>query len=213
MTAYEDAIRFYPEEPDLYLELSEIHDANHHREDSNEVLFRWAGRSRENYDKIVKWFLAKREMDRIKGFLKEARLRFPENVRVREIENILKKDPRQYSTPLIKEPPDSPFIWGYSPTTVVNYRKLADILAQKNIKLVSVQYPVRTVAPLQIILEGKPVWAFVDNEESFQSVLKRENFQDYFFDRFGRQFGHCTAKGNQLLAENVARVILEKIEE
>ena len=30
-------------------------------------------------------------------------------------------------------------------------------------------------------------------------------------DMFGGDFGHCTVKGNRLLAENVARVILKEI--
>jgi hypothetical protein len=101
----------------------------------------------------------------------------------------------------------------YLPSIIENYRALADILARRNIKLVSVQYPVRSALPLKEMLKDKPVWAFVDNEKIFQDAVKRGASEEYFIDRFGRNFGHCTAKGNQLLAENAARVILEKLKD
>jgi hypothetical protein len=38
-----------------------------------------------------------------------------------------------------------------------------------------------------------------------------ESYQGYFRDMFGGDFGHCTPKGNRLLAKNIAQEILKNI--
>jgi len=40
--------------------------------------------------------------------------------------------------------------------------------------------------------------------------LKKISYNDYFTDMFAGDFGHCTRKGNRLLAENIANVILKE---
>ena len=45
----------------------------------------------------------------------------------------------------------------------------------------------------------------------FKAALEKGNYDEYFLDHFGGDFGHCTKKGDQLLAENVANVILKDI--
>ena len=52
---------------------------------------------------------------------------------------------------------------------------------------------------------------FVDNEQIFKDALQRGRYEDYFTDMFAGDFGHATKLGNHLLAENVAKVIMEKI--
>jgi len=51
---------------------------------------------------------------------------------------------------------------------------------------------------------------FVDNEKIFKDALSYRNYEDYFDDYIGGEFGHCTGKGNKLLAGNIVRVIFEK---
>jgi hypothetical protein len=51
---------------------------------------------------------------------------------------------------------------------------------------------------------------FVDNERVFKEALKKGEYRDYFSDTFAGDFGHCTEKGNRLLAENIANVILKE---
>ena len=90
-----------------------------------------------------------------------------------------------------------------------NYWKLKKILDSKGIWLVAVQYPVRSLVELKNMLpEGKRI-IFVDNEASFQEAIKKEGYSEYFTDMFGGVFGHCTPKGNRLLAENIANGIIE----
>jgi hypothetical protein len=75
-----------------------------------------------------------------------------------------------------------------------------------------VQYPVRNIEPLKRMFKeetGDSI-IFVDNEKIFKDVIRKEGYKEYFGDMFGGDFGHCTQKGNMLLAENIASVILKK---
>ncbi len=49
---------------------------------------------------------------------------------------------------------------------------------------------------------------FVDNEKLFRKAVRQDGMTVYFRDMFAVEFGHCTEKGNRLLAENIARSIL-----
>ncbi|MDD2680269.1 MAG: tetratricopeptide repeat protein [Candidatus Omnitrophica bacterium] len=99
----------------------------------------------------------------------------------------------------------------HKPVTVNNYRKLKEILAKRGIRLVCVQYPMCSVEPLEKIFEKDEGVIFVDNEATFKAMVKKSGFQAVFRDMFGGDFGHCTPKGNKLLAENIANVILKEV--
>jgi tetratricopeptide (TPR) repeat protein len=99
----------------------------------------------------------------------------------------------------------------YAPATINNYHRLKDILDRKGIKLVCAEYPVRSVEPLKRIFEEDGGVIFVDNESVFKNALKKGGYNKYFMDMFGGDFGHCTQKGNMLLAENIADVILREV--
>jgi tetratricopeptide (TPR) repeat protein len=93
-----------------------------------------------------------------------------------------------------------------------NYRALKDILDKKRIRLVCVQYPMRSIEPLKRIFEGDEKGiVFVDNEKLFKEAVKKDSYDVYFLDMFGGEFGHCTGKGNRLLAANIANVILKEV--
>jgi len=49
------------------------------------------------------------------------------------------------------------------------------------------------------------------NEEIFKDEVAKYGRQNVFIDMFGGEFGHCTKKGNRLLAENIANVILKEV--
>ncbi len=99
----------------------------------------------------------------------------------------------------------------YNPVTQHNYRKIKEILDRRGIKFVCVQYPMRSIKVLRRIFDnnGEGV-IFVDNENIFKEVVRKEGYDEYFGDMFGGDFGHCTFKGNRLLAENIAKVILKE---
>jgi len=92
--------------------------------------------------------------------------------------------------------------------TARNYRKLKRILDKNGAQLVCVQYPNRSIEPLKKIFEYEAEGViFVDNEKVFRDVLNSAPINEYFMDVFGGDFGHCTIKGNKLLATNIADVV------
>ncbi|MBI5452891.1 tetratricopeptide repeat protein, partial [Candidatus Gottesmanbacteria bacterium] len=100
----------------------------------------------------------------------------------------------------------------YRLITINNYRRCKQILSRRKVRWICVQYPLRGIGPLKKIFEGDEDGVyFVDNEEIFRGVVRREGYSEYFTDMFGGDFGHCTKKGNRLLAENIANVILKEI--
>ena len=91
-----------------------------------------------------------------------------------------------------------------------NYPELKRILDKRGIKLVAVQYPLRSVEPLKKILEQYKDVIIVDNEKLFKDALSKGNYDEYFLDTWFGDFGHGTPKGNRLLAENIANVLLKE---
>jgi tetratricopeptide (TPR) repeat protein len=98
----------------------------------------------------------------------------------------------------------------FRPMTVNNYLKLKEILDRRDIKYVCVQYPMWDVELLKKIFEGQPDIIYVDNKKVFKEAVNKSNYCDYFIDILGGNAGHCTNKGNKLLAESIARVILKE---
>jgi hypothetical protein len=69
----------------------------------------------------------------------------------------------------------------------------------------------RNVEPLKKIFEQDESIIFVDNESVFKEALQKASYNEYFVDMFAGDFGHCTKKGNRLLAENIANTILREV--
>ncbi len=92
-----------------------------------------------------------------------------------------------------------------------NYKEISSILSSHNIPLVAVQYPRRDVSILKTYLKDKPNTYFVDNNESFEKAIEKYGYDYLFIDKFAGDFGHGSKYGNQLIAENVAKVILEEV--
>lgn len=99
----------------------------------------------------------------------------------------------------------------YQPMTRRNFRKLKAVLDQRGIAFVVVQYPTRDVKPLRDLFAGEENIVFVDNKQIFRDAVMRHGFKTYFVDMFAGDFGHCTDKGNRLLAQNIARTILREV--
>jgi lysophospholipase L1-like esterase len=77
--------------------------------------------------------------------------------------------------------------------------------------MVLVQYPLRDPAIYRNALHeaGRTQdVVIVDNRSTFRRALAEGAYDDYFKDRIGGDFGHCTPRGNQILAENILREIL-----
>ena len=98
-----------------------------------------------------------------------------------------------------------------------HYQLLYNITEEEGIKLVVMQYPTRDINEFKVFFdeEQQKDIIFVSNEKNFEEAIKKECYDEYFVDRFaletGYNFGHCTLKGNRLIAENVAKIILEEL--
>jgi len=100
-----------------------------------------------------------------------------------------------------------------SPALAENYQRMYRILDEKGIRFAVMQYPTRNIGELKDIFDESQQKniVFISNEENFKSALSNASFADYFIDRFGGSFGHCTLRGNRLIAENVADVIMSEL--
>jgi tetratricopeptide (TPR) repeat protein len=89
-----------------------------------------------------------------------------------------------------------------------SYRRLTDTVMQRVGRLAVIQYPTRSLAPLRLLVPSRPGVVLVDNEESFRRAIATEGYHALFVDNYGGDFGHCTRRGNRLIAENVADVLV-----
>ncbi len=93
-------------------------------------------------------------------------------------------------------------------TTARHLQRLVDLAEQRGVALVMIQYPRRELAGLEALFADPQGIAFVDNQESFERAVAERGYDAIFVDRCYGDFGHTTALGHQLLAENVAQAIL-----
>lgn len=100
--------------------------------------------------------------------------------------------------------------YNHNSITRYNYERIMEIVTQRGIRLLCAQYPVRSVELLKKMFENNDRVIFVDNEKVFKEALKQTSHNEYFMDMFFGDFGHCSPKGNKLLAENIANVILKE---
>lgn len=98
----------------------------------------------------------------------------------------------------------------YNPLLKTNYGAIIDIIQEHNIDVIAMQYPMRSLDALKILLKDKNNVVFADNEKSFKDKVKKFGYDKYFKDYFGGDFGHCTRGGNIIISENLADVIISK---
>ena len=94
----------------------------------------------------------------------------------------------------------------YNPTTITSFKMLYEDMSKKGPKLAIMQYPTRNVQELKDMFSNKQQEdiIFIENKDNFEKVITKFNYYEYFVDRAAGVFGHCTLKGNRLIAENVA---------
>lgn len=105
----------------------------------------------------------------------------------------------------------------YHPETVKNYGKLLAAAGEHSFHFIAVQYPLRPVEPLQDLIESvrhshtNPDLEIevVGNADTFRTALQSHSYDELFIDRFGGDFGHTTALGGQILAENIAQTVAQ----
>jgi len=95
-----------------------------------------------------------------------------------------------------------------APVTRANYQALQAAVLKFGAVHVAMQYPMLDVVGLEQMVMPSEKTIILDNTINFRSAVRRDGLRTYFTDMFGGGFGHCTQKGNRLLAENVAETIL-----
>jgi len=93
--------------------------------------------------------------------------------------------------------------------TIRNFNRIKEILDEKGIKIVIMQYPNREIDPLKGVFKSEENIIFVNNENLFKEALKHTDYRALFVDKFAGDFGHCTKKGNRMIAENIMNVLIK----
>lgn len=99
----------------------------------------------------------------------------------------------------------------YNSTIAKNYQRLNKLVTERGIQLVCMQYPMRKVENLKRMIPKPEGIIFIDNEDIFKKALQAGSYGDYFTDCFAGDFGHCTPRGNRLIAGNITDNILTAI--
>lgn len=90
------------------------------------------------------------------------------------------------------------------------YKLIIKKLVDNDIKVICMQYPVRSILSLKKQLQNEPYYdkiIFISNEKLFKNILMKKDYGDLFADQFAGDFGHCTDLGNTLIAENVVHTL------
>jgi tetratricopeptide (TPR) repeat protein len=101
--------------------------------------------------------------------------------------------------------------------TRYHYRRLYETLKERGIRYIAMQYPRLDVQVIRDMLEDAADVTFISNQENFEAALESHSYAEIFADSFakhrpppfGGDFGHMTLRGERLIAENLAAVILE----
>jgi len=91
--------------------------------------------------------------------------------------------------------------------TDFNYHSIINKVIERGSTFMSVQYPLRSVEPLKKMLAQYDDILFVENRTLFLEALKSQRYSELFIDCFAGDFGHCSPKGNQLIAESIASAL------
>ncbi len=181
--AYQKALKINPNNEKIYLFLGAVYRKQNRLEESERMYNKAIQLNSTDlsiYDNLIWTF-------------------FKLNLSINEIENFYNKVGFSFELSNVKS--------GYE-MTKYHYQKLYQILHKKGIKLIAMQYPLRDVNELKAMFNGSEDIIFVDNEKNFKKALASGRYEDYFVDRFAKEFGHATPKGNNLIAQNLADVIL-----
>lgn len=207
------AIEINPKRAGYYIELGEhyrnIKDYNKTIESFNKAI-EINPEDIRSYIALGKYYRSTKEYDKALGVFKKAVEIDPENALLNTILAISYEEKKEYrlAGQYYRKAKGQESIY-YNPVTRHNYEIVNEILTKNGIRHLCVQYPMRNIEVLKRMFDEKKDIIFVDNEKVFKEAIAREGYAEYFVDMFAGDFGHCTEKGNRLLAENIANIILK----
>lgn len=98
--------------------------------------------------------------------------------------------------------------------TYYYYKLIVGELLKNNVRVICMQYPVRSIEPLRKMFEKESYYGsltFVSNEKSFKSMLKKNKYRDLFFDQFAGDFGHYNEKSGTIISKNIIAAVEKKL--
>lgn len=98
--------------------------------------------------------------------------------------------------------------------TYYYYKLIVGELLKNNVRVICMQYPVRSIEPLRKMFEKESYYGsltFVSNEKSFKSMLKKNKYRDLFFDQFAGDFGHYNEKSGTVISKNIIAAVEKKL--
>lgn len=113
---------------------------------------------------------------------------------------------------------DQPNFVDLEPTersTAQNYNYIYKTAKKNNIKFLTMQYPVRSIASLlnYFSTSDQKEITFISNEVNFKEKLRTTNYDNLFVDHFAPELGHATTEGNRLIAIEAAKAIYQGIQD
>jgi Flp pilus assembly protein TadD/lysophospholipase L1-like esterase len=204
------AVVLDPQEPLMLMELGRAYADNGNNEEAGASFLRVLSLKPENvwiYVEIGNWFKEKGFLQHAKVVLDEAYKRNANDHTTLQAlgETLNALGEKEKGAALFKQAEDEKSRLNYyGPETQRNYSEIVARVKAAGARMVIMQYPLRSVDPLKLIFRGQNDILFVENRSNFLAVLKEGAFTRYFADNFAGDFGHCTAIGNRLIAQNLA---------
>lgn len=125
------------------------------------------------------------------------------------LQQALALDPDYHGSAVALGPAPPPH-GGENPVTAANYRSLEALLRARGVPLIAMQYPGFGTGELRALLGESPDLAVVGNKEVFDARRRTTPYGALFVDRWETDWGHCTALGNRLIAENVLGAVVRQ---
>ena len=91
--------------------------------------------------------------------------------------------------------------------TRYNYSRIVDLLRERDIPVIAMQYPTLSIEALKKILDGRNDVLYLENVENFGQALRETSYNTIFSDSFAGSFGHFNDAGEELITANVARAV------
>lgn len=163
---------------------------------------------------VAQWFAEHGSGDRAEEVIREALLRDPGDAQLHKKTSqfyqregdVARAQKHQKRAELLQKEKSA-----YLPVTIRYYNEIVDVISLKSLPLICMQYPMRDIESLKDIFWLDYPIIFVENKTNFEEGLKEGDYFEFFSDSFAEDFGHCTYRGNNLIAKNLAEVILFEI--
>jgi len=91
--------------------------------------------------------------------------------------------------------------------TRYNYSRIVDLLRERDIAVIAMQYPSLSIEALKKVLDGRDDVLYLENVENFDRALRETSYTTIFCDSFAGSFGHFNEAGEELIAANVTRAV------